>query len=66
MEALEQVADELYPETADTVEAQENEEEDMEAMLQRELKEMSGDKRSKRFRLCRHETPCRKFSSTER
>lgn len=32
----------------------------MEAMLQRELNGMSGKEKSKRFRLCRHDSPCRK------
>lgn len=60
VEALEQIADELYPETSDTADQTEvDENEDMEAMLKRELSGMSGDQRSKRFRLCRHETPCR-------
>lgn len=57
---MEQVADELYPETSDSGVKEEEQDGDMEAMLQRELNGMSGKERSKRFRLCRHDTPCRK------
>ena len=66
VEALEQIADELYPEDSDGADNNEGEEgEDMEAMLKRELSGMSGDQRSKRFRLCRHETPCRKLTLSD-
>lgn len=59
VEALEQVADELYPETSNSGDNEEEDQDgDMEAMLQRELNDMSGQERSKRFRLCRHDTPC--------
>jgi tRNA acetyltransferase TAN1 len=63
VEALETIADELYPETiagAEDGDAGEGEaeEEDMEAMLKRELSGISSDQKSKRFRLCRHETAC--------
>lgn len=64
VEALEGIADELYPETS----AQEEEEEDdgemdMEAMLKKELSGISSDTKSKRIRLCRHDTPCRMYLS---
>ena len=63
VEALETIADELYPETIAGAEDQEGgegeaEEEDMEAMLKKELSGISSDQKSKRFRLCRHETAC--------
>jgi len=66
VEALEQIADELYPETIQTSN-EEGEEEgnggtdgemDMETMLQRELNGISSDRKSNRIRLCRHDTPC--------
>jgi tRNA acetyltransferase TAN1 len=63
VDALEQIADILYPETgADAAAQEEEEEEDMEKMLQKELSGISSDQKSKRFRLCRHDTPCCKSS----
>jgi tRNA acetyltransferase TAN1 len=53
MEALESVADELYPETADDRESAAGDEgEDLEKMLEKELHGMSskGKEKSKRFR----------------
>lgn len=68
VEALEQIADELYPETIQSS-FEEGEEDgsgngdgdgemDMETMLQRELNGISSDRKSNRIRLCRHDTPC--------
>lgn len=36
---------------------------DMEAMLKKELSGISSEVKSKRIRLCKHDTPCCKFSS---
>jgi tRNA acetyltransferase TAN1 len=59
VEALEGIADELYPETSANQEEEEDEGEmDMEAMLKKELSGISSDTKSKRIRLCRHDTPC--------
>ena len=59
VEALEGIADELYPETIVKEEGGEDEGEmDMEAMLKKELSGISSDTKSNRIRLCRHDTPC--------
>lgn len=60
VEALEGIADELYPETGTTEEAEDEGEGemDMEAMLKKELSGIQGDVKSKRIRLCKHDTPC--------
>ncbi|EIW68239.1 hypothetical protein TREMEDRAFT_44662 [Tremella mesenterica DSM 1558] len=58
---LEQVVDELYPETVEVdVKDDPEEEEDLEKMLKKELEGMSGKGKqmSTRFRLCRHEVAC--------
>ncbi|ORY35740.1 hypothetical protein BCR39DRAFT_511850 [Naematelia encephala] len=56
---LERIADELYPETAQGDGSTEGEDLDVEEALKRELAGMSGDgEKSKRFRLCRHDTIC--------
>lgn len=57
VEALEGIADELYPETIVKEEEDEGEM-DMEAMLKKELSGISSDTKSNRIRLCRHDTPC--------
>ena len=61
VEALEGIADELYPETAAGNGNQEDEDEgemDMEAMLKKELSGISSEEKSKRIRLCKHDTAC--------
>ena len=59
VEALEGIADELYPETIVKEEQGDEEGEmDMEAMLKKELSGISSDTKSNRIRLCRHDTPC--------
>ena len=59
VEALEGIADELYPETIMKEEQGDEEGEmDMEAMLKKELSGISSDTKSNRIRLCRHDTPC--------
>jgi len=58
---LEGIADELYPETATGSGKQEDEDEgemDMEAMLKKELSGISSVEKSKRIRLCKHDTAC--------
>jgi tRNA acetyltransferase TAN1 len=59
VEALEGIADELYPETATGQKEEEDEGEmDMEAMLKKELSGISSEEKSKRIRLCKHDTAC--------
>ncbi|RSH77608.1 uncharacterized protein EHS24_003168 [Apiotrichum porosum] len=62
LEALEEAADELYPETKmeDEAAAGGDDDEDIEDMLKKELATMSGEpgKKSPRFRLCKRETAC--------
>ena len=65
VEALEGIADELYPETATGSGKQEDEDEgemDMEAMLKKELSGISSVEKSRRIRLCKHDTACCMFS----
>ncbi|ORX38402.1 hypothetical protein BD324DRAFT_620726 [Kockovaella imperatae] len=61
VEYLERIADELYPDAHEVIvkaESRIGEEEDFEEMLKQELADMSVEKKSSRFRLCKHETPC--------
>ncbi|WWD19183.1 hypothetical protein CI109_103641 [Kwoniella shandongensis] len=60
MEYLEQIADELYPETADVAVKEEPDsgDVDFEEMLKRELDTIKGDGKSKRFSLCAHDIIC--------
>jgi len=59
VEALEGIADELYPDTATGKGDEEDEGEmDMEAMLKKELSGISSEEKSKRIRLCKHDTAC--------
>lgn len=62
LEALEEAADELYPETKmeDEAAAGGDDDEDIEDMLKKELATISGEpgKKSPRFRLCKRETAC--------
>jgi len=63
---LEGIADELYPETAADGGKQEDEDDgemDMEAMLKKELSGISSVEKSKRIRLCKHDTACCKSST---
>jgi hypothetical protein len=49
----------LYPETATGQKEEEEEGEmDMEAMLKKELSGISSEEKSKRIRLCKHDTAC--------
>lgn len=49
----------MYPETATgTKEDEEEGEMDMEAMLKKELSGISSEEKSKRIRLCKHDTAC--------
>lgn len=65
LEALEEAADELYPE-----ESKEEDEEDgdIEDMLKRELEGMNQKQvqKSTRFRVCKREAPCGELRSRER
>jgi len=54
-----QIVDQLYPETMEVPVKEDEIEDDLEAALERELKGLS-ERKSSRFRLCRHDTPCGK------
>ncbi|WVN86291.1 uncharacterized protein L203_101454 [Cryptococcus depauperatus CBS 7841] len=56
---LEQIADEIYPETKDSGNGEvSNEDMDFEEMLKRDLDSMKDEKKSERFKLCRRDGPC--------
>jgi tRNA acetyltransferase TAN1 len=61
IEALEEAADALYPETGDKAEdADADEDADIEDLLKKELESLSGKKgtQSARFRLCKRDSAC--------